>query len=434
MRSPRIYSEECERAVLAAILLAPELVALVAAELEPDEFYIERHRLIFVAYLAIAERGDEIDLRSLQAELENSGVFETAGGIAYLAGLDNDLPSIDRWETYASTIKDRAGRRALVEMAQEVIYEAAGTDLPSMLAKVDSVARSVAEGNISSELRPVDRIVESTIVEMERIEEQGVQPGVATGFVSFDRQTGGLPDQALIVAAGRPGMGKSAWALQVARNVAGRAPVAYFSLEMTGEENVKRLFSVESFVPFQLIRDAQMSKDQWRSVHHAASKIEKLDLHIDESPSPGLHQVAAGCAKLQARRGPLGLVVVDYVGLMDAPAAERRELQVAGLSKGLKAIGKKFGCPVIMVSQLSRKCEERGDKRPMLSDLRESGSLEQDAHMVVFFYRPEYYQPDDIETKGLAEVIVAKHRNGRPGTVEMLFAGENVAFRDLERQ
>ncbi|MEL7058465.1 MAG: replicative DNA helicase [Acidobacteriota bacterium] len=430
------HSEESERAVLAAILLAPHVLPTITARLVTDDFYLEKHQLIFAAMLELQERGEEIDLRTLQGRLELKNVFERIGGMAYLAGLDLDLPDLSRVESYVELVKERSIRRRLIETSQRVILECfeGGKEAADALAEAEKAVMSLGQEALTRGFSVLGDIFDATLEALEARADGML--GLRTGYYDWDRLTQGLVAGNLIIVAGRPGMGKSTFAVNVAQNVAIREqrPVAVFSLEMGEQELAQRIMSSEGDLPFGPLRSGQLSEAQWSQLYDVIRSIGAAPLFIDDSPNPTLLEIASKCRRLQAEKG-LGLVVIDYLQLMQAGGRyESRQLEIAAISRGLKQLAKELEIPVIALSQLSRQTERRAnDHRPQLADLRESGAIEQDADMVCFIYRDEVYNKDDPEVKGLAELIVAKHRNGQTGTIDLVFLGETASFRNFDK-
>ncbi len=430
------HSEESERAVLAATLLSPHVLPVVSGRLVPEDFYLERHQLIFKAMLELQEGASEIDLRTLQARLELQGSFETVGGFAYLAGLDLDLPDLGRIETYVEIVKERSVRRRLVLACSEIASGCleGGLDASAALGEAEKLIFGLGEEATHRGFSPLAKVYEETVASLE--ERSGGLLGLPTGFYDWDRMTQGLVKGNLIIVAGRPGMGKTSFALNVAQHVALREgqPVGIFSLEMGEQELAQRIMASESDLPFSNLRSGRLSKGQWTQLYDTIRRTTEGPLYIDDSPNPTLLEISSKARRLKAEKG-LALLVVDYLQLMQAGGRyESRQLEISAISRGLKQLAKEVDIPVMALSQLSRQPERRaGDHRPQLADLRESGSIEQDADMVCFIYRDEMYNRDDPDNKGLAELIVAKHRNGETGKVELVFLGENTSFRNLDR-
>ncbi len=429
-------SEESERAVLAAALLSPHVIPSVSGRLTSEDFYSERHQLIFQAMLDLQEAGSEVDLRTLQASLELKGSFDLVGGFAYLAGLDLDLPDLGRVERYVEIVKERSVRRRLVLACHEITAGClqGGMDASTALGEAEKLIFGLGEEATQRGFSSLSQIYEDAVATLE--ERAGGVLGLPTGFYDWDRMTQGLVSGNLIIIAGRPGMGKTSFALNVAQHVAIREQksVGIFSLEMGEQELVLRVLSSESDLPFSNVRSGKLSKGQWTQLYDTIRRTTGSPLFIDDSPNPSLLEIASKTRRLKAEKG-LDLVIIDYLQLMSAGGKyESRQLEISAISRGLKQLAKDLEIPVISLSQLSRQPERRaGDHRPQLADLRESGSIEQDADMVCFIYRDELYNKDDPDNKGMAELIISKHRNGETGIVEMVFMGENTTFRNLDR-
>lgn len=430
-------SEEAERAVLGAILLAPRILPTITGRVSDEDFFVEKHQLIFKAMLELQEKETEIDLRTLQAHMELKGSFELVGGMAFLAGLDLDLPDIGRIDTYVEIVKERSVRRRLVIKCQELVFECleGGLDASEALAEAEKSIFGLSEEAVQKGFSALGQVYEATIASLEQ-RAGGGMVGVPSGFYDWDRMTQGLGAGALIIIAGRPGMGKTSFALNVAQNVAIREErsVALFSLEMGEQELVQRVLASEADVPFANVRSGKMSENQWGRIYETTRRTNEARIFIDDSPNPTLMEIASKTRRLRAEKG-LDMLLVDYLQLMQAGGRyENRQLEIAAISRGLKQLAKELMIPVIALSQLSRQTERRAnDHRPQLADLRESGSIEQDADMVCFIYRDEIYNKDDPDNKGLAELIVSKHRNGETGTVDLVFMGETTTFRNMEK-
>ncbi|HEX6200891.1 MAG TPA: replicative DNA helicase [Thermoanaerobaculia bacterium] len=431
------HSEESERAVLAAILLDGTVLPTVSGRLTQDDFYLDKHRLVFDAVLALQAADQAIDLRTVQARLEQQGKLEAVGGLAYLAGLDLDLPDLGRVDAYVEIIKERSIRRRLITASQEIIRDCldGGLDAPEALGRAEQAVLGLGEEAVQKGFVQLSSILHETLEDLE--ERPGsTLIGVPTGFIDFDRITHGLNRGNLIIIAGRPGMGKTSFALNCCQHVALREgrPVGIFSLEMSAQELGLRVLCSEANVPFSRLRSGHLSQKQWSRIIQSTRQVGDAPLFIDDSPNPSLLEVASKARRLKAERG-LELLVLDYLQLMQAGGRyENRNLEIAAISRGMKQLAKELELPVIALSQLSRNPERRGsDRRPQLADLRESGSIEQDADLVAFIFREEVYKPDDPEVEGLAEVIISKHRNGETGTIELAFLGETTTFKNLDR-
>lgn len=428
------HSQEAERAVLAAILLEPSSLPVIAGRLSAEDYYLERHRLLYQAMIDLQDQLVEIDLRTVQARLEQRAELEAAGGLAYLATLDVDLPDLSRVDTYAEIVKERSVRRRLIQASAEIIRDCqeGGLEAQEALAKAEQAVLSLGEETIQRGFTRLSMVLEEAVLELEDRPGSSLI-GVATGFREFDRISHGLNKGNLVIVAGRPGMGKTSLALNIAHHVAmnENTGVGIFSLEMSEQELALRLLCSEADISFSKLRSGLLSDQQWQRVHDAVRRTKTAPLYIDDSPNPSLLELTSKARRLKAEKG-LGLVILDYLQLMQAGGKyENRNLEIAAISRGLKQLAKELEIPVIALSQLSRNPERRtGDHRPQLADLRESGAIEQDADMVCFVFREEIYYPDDPEKRGSAELIIAKHRSGETGTVPLIFVGEITSFKN----
>jgi replicative DNA helicase len=425
------HQEEAEKAVLAAVLVDASTLPAVAARLKAEDFYLERHQLLFGAMLELADEGSPIDVRTLQAKLEpRDGAFQRIGGVAYLASLELDLPDLGRVDTYAEIVKDRATRRRLVQLASGAVRDATTGDEPSfeLMAKLQAALVELAGGAMIRGLRPIALAVQDLVAKIESSPTE--LRGAPSGFAAVDDGTNGLVPGNLFVIAGRTGFGKTTYALQVFRHfgLELKRPAAFFSLEMTEEELAMSLLVAMAEVPFELIRAGEMSQNQWRRLMVAAQQLDQAPLYVDDSPATVL-DVAAKAHELRAERG-VDLVVVDYLQLLKPDRRfENRNLQVGADTRRLKELAKMLHVPLVCLSQLSRQSAHRGgDHRPQLQDLRESGEIEQHADVVLFVHRPEIYEPTNPDVRGLAELIRAKVRRGKTGIDTMRFRGEVGKF------
>ena len=430
------HSDESERAVLAGALLDPALLPSVSGRLTADDFYSERHRILYRTMLNLQENGTEIDLRTLQAGLEQQDRLESVGGVAYLASLDLDLPDLGRLNAYVEIVKERSIRRRLIEACGDITRYCldGGLEAQEALSRAEQVILGLGEEAIQRGFVKLSRIFHDTLADLEERPAKGFI-GVPTGYVDLDNMTRGLNPGNLIIIAGRPGMGKTSLALNIAEHVAIREQksVGLFSLEMSQEELALRILSSEVDVPFGPLRSGHLSQKQWSRVIQAVKSVSKAQLFIDDSANPTLLELASKARRLKAEQG-LDLLILDYLQLMEAGGRyESRTLEIAAITRGLKQLAKELNVPVIALSQLSRQPERRsGDHRPQLADLRESGSIEQDADVVLFIYRDEMYNADSPD-KGIAELIISKHRNGQTGTLKLVFLADTTKFCNLAR-
>ena len=428
------YSEEAERAVLGALLLDPPRIAQVRARLEPRDLYLERHRRLYQAILHLSDSGSTPDLLTLQAHFEQAGGLEEVGGLAYLATLDLDLPDLGRLDGYADVIKERSVRRDLIVDVQRTLLEAASTARPvhellaDVRASADRLLGHAARGCWQTAGEVVDRLLLT-------LEEGNGEAfcGLSSGFPGWDRLGPGLLPGGLYVVAGRPGMGKTSLALDLTRHVAVdlRRPVGVFSLEMRCDELGLKLSSAEADLASGKLRVGHLSGRQWKDLFAAARRMTAAPLFLDDSPGLGLRDLEARAWRLKVNHPGLALLVVDYLQLLNAGIrVEHRRLEIAYIARRLKELARELGVVVLALSQLNREPTRRSDARPQLADLAESDAIGQHADQVAFVHRPEVYAPDDVSLRGLAEVIVAKHRHGATGTVELVWAGATTSFRN----
>ncbi len=434
-----LQSQEAEAALLGAVLIQPEVLHEVLSIVEAQDFTSPRHRKIWEAFLALHRKNLDIDLVTLREELERMGALEEVGGVAYLAHLMQKVPSGRHAVYYARIVEETAIRRRIVDAASEMVKLAhkQGPSVDELLAEAEQTLFGILMRRMRREVEPLGRVVDEYYDLLTRLAQEEGLIGVATGFSKLDALLKGLQPSELIYVAGRPGMGKTAFLLTVALAAAKRGhTVAVFSLEMSREQVAARLLAQEARVPAERLRmPTQLREEDWARLMDAAEALGALPFFLDDTPALNPLQLRAKCRRIQAEYG-LGLVVVDYIQLMTAGVrTENRVQEVSYISRMLKHLARDLNVPVLAAAQLSRAVEHRADKRPMLADLRESGSLEQDADVVLFLYRPEVYRkekepagPEDFP--GKTEVIVAKNRSGPTDTIELTFKPEFAAFQD----
>jgi len=434
---PLPNSREAEAAVLAGVLLEPSLLPVVEGRLEGGDFYFEGHRLIYRALQRVRDSCIHLDLRTLQAELEQRGALERAGGLATLATLDNDLPDLGRVPSYAEIVKERALRRRLMEACAEISRDCrdGGLKAPEAFSKAGEILRRLLGSVGSRRSESIGPILETSLAEIED-RPPGAPVGLSWGFQGLDLLTQGLRPGHLVVVGGRPGMGKTSLAAEVAAKVAldqGGA-VVLFSLEMTRQEMAFKVLTARAEVPLRALLQGLMSDAHWQRIFEVAQQLEKVEFFIDDTARPRVAEVVAKARALHASTG-LDLVIIDYLQLLkDGGRSGNRNLELTEISGALKELAKELQLPVLVLAQLSRAPERRQDHRPQLGDLRESGAIEQDADLVAFVYRQEVYEPTNPEVKGQAEVIIRKNRHGELGAVHLLFDGPLAKFRDLEEK
>ncbi|QJA05401.1 replicative DNA helicase [Thermosulfurimonas marina] len=432
------HNLEAERGVLGSVFLEPSVILKVVEILSPEDFYREAHAEIYRAMLSLFERHEPIDLVTVHDELSQRGRLEEVGGAAYLAELAGLLPTSAHAVHYAQIVKEKALLRRLIRAATEIAaraYEAAEPveDLLEAAEKTIFELRSYSE---REGFRSLKELIKDTIREIERLHQRPeLITGVPTGFTEFDHLTAGLQPGDLIIVAGRPSMGKTSFALNIACYAAGEAgiPVGIFSLEMSREQLAARMLCAEARVNLQHLRTGRISESEWQRLTFAANKLSRAPIFVDDTPALSILDLRAKARRLMSEHG-LGLIIIDYLQLLQSrERRERREQEISEISSSLKAMAKEFNVPVVALSQLNRKVEERPDKRPQLSDLRESGAIEQDADLIVFLYRDEVYNRDTPH-KGVAEVIIGKQRNGPTGVVKLAFQAPYSSFANLAEE
>jgi len=432
---------DLEEAVLGAMMLEQSAVNAVIDVLSPDSFYKPSHSKIFDIIQHLFNDSEPIDLLTVTAALKKSGDLELVGGAFTIANLTTRVASTANVEFHARIISQKHIQRELIRVSSNIIEKAFDekTDVFDLLDEAESGLFEVAEGNIRKSYETMSSVVKKAIDNIDKARSQdGGVSGVPSGFADLDKLTGGWQRSDMIVLAARPGMGKTAFVLTMARNVAvdQGIPVAVFSLEMSSVQLVQRLIAAETGISSDKFRKGTLEDHEYQQLHDRIGKLSKSPLFIDDTPGLNVFELRAKCRRLKSTHG-IDLVVIDYLQLMSANSKNsgNREQEISSISRSIKSIAKELDIPVIALSQLSRMVETRGgDKRPMLSDLRESGAIEQDADIVSFIYRPEYYgftdHEEGLDTNGLAEFIIAKHRNGGLGTVHMKFVKRLAKFED----
>jgi replicative DNA helicase len=431
-------SIEAEQAVLGGLLLDNTAFDRVADLLREDDFYRHDHKLIWRQIARMIERTQPADVVTVLEALQSSGTADEAGGLPYLSSLATETPSAANIRRYAEIVRDRAILRRLVSTSDEIAGAALnpqGRDTKELLDEAESKIFRIAEEGARGQagFQPLQDLLGKVV---ERIDELYNQDnpndvtGVPTGYVDLDRMTSGMQPGDLIIVAGRPSMGKTSFALNIGEHVAieQQLPVAVFSMEMGATQLAMRMLCSAGRLDQQRVRTGRLVDDDWPRLTSAISKMQDAPLHIDESPALNSLDLRARARRLSRQCGKLGLIIIDYLQLMSSTSSgENRATEISEISRSLKALAKELDCPVIALSQLNRSLEQRPNKRPVMSDLRESGAIEQDADVIVFIYRDEVYNPDSPD-KGTAEIIIGKQRNGPIGTVRLTFIGAYTKF------
>ncbi|RLP06759.1 replicative DNA helicase [Propionibacterium australiense] len=428
---------EAEKSVLGAMLLSKDAIADVTEELRADDFYRPNHEAIFNAIIELYGHGEPADAVTVAAQLEKTGELERVGGRVYLIDLMQSVSIAANAGHYAQIVHDKATLRRLVEASMKISqlgYQGAG-DVPDIVDAAQQAIYEVSDINTSDDYQSLKDLLEPTIDEMEAIQSHDdAMSGVPTGFAELDELTNGLHAGQMVIVAARPAVGKSTLALDLARSAAVKngLTTVYFSLEMGKTELVMRLLSAEAGVPLNHIRNGKMSEDDWQQIVRKTGHVQEAPLFIDDSPNLTMMEIRSKARRLR-QRNDLRLVIIDYLQLMSSGRkVESRQLEVSEFSRQIKLLAKELQIPVIALCQLNRGPEQRNDKRPMLSDLRESGSLEQDADVVILLHREDAYDRDSPRA-GEADFIVAKHRNGPTATVTTAFQGHYSRFVDMQR-
>ena len=432
---------EAEEAVLGAILVNPEVLTKVVETLKPESFYKPAHRYVYEAMLQLFNTNERIDLVSVSDVLSYNSKLEAVGGRAFINDLSYKTITTSNIEYYARIVQEKAVKRALINAGGEIV--SFGYDMNPIdesLENAEKLIFDIASKKATTDLSHIKDLVMNSYQKMEyRYEHRDELIGLRTDFYELDNMTSGLQKSDLIILAARPSMGKTAFALNIAQNVAikEKVPVAIFSLEMSKEQLVQRMLCSQAEVDTQRIKTGNMNQKDWDKIVNAMNDFANAPIFIDDTSGCTLTDIRAKCRRLKMEQKDLGLVVIDYLQLMESSGREDRMQQISAISRGLKTLARELDVPVIALSQLSRAVESRTDKRPMLSDLRESGAIEQDADIVMFIYRDEYYKKNDEEaevakaaSKGESEIIIAKHRNGPVGKVDLLFQANITKFKN----
>ncbi|MCB8818644.1 MULTISPECIES: replicative DNA helicase [Desulfosporosinus] len=429
---------EAEQAVLGAMMLDPEAGSSVFEILQPDDFYRDNHRLIFSAIQDLSEKGDPVDLVSVAEVLRRQGRLEQVGGIATISEIARSVPSAANVEYYAKLVTEKALLRQLIRATSSILergYEP-GEEARSLLEEAEKLILDLSRRRVKDGFSIIRDVLLETFEKIEYLyAHKGNLTGVPTFFTELDRMTSGWQPSDLVIIAARPSMGKTALVLNMAQNAAVRAkvPVAVFSLEMSKEQLVQRMLCGEAMVDQQRVRTGDLLDADWPKLTRAVGPLSDAPIFIDDTVGISLAELRSKARRLKTEHN-LGMIIIDYLQLLSVgKKSESRQQEVAQISRSLKGLARELKVPVIALSQLNRGVEQRQDKRPMMSDLLESGAIEADADVISFIYRDDYYHPES-EKKGIAELIIAKHRNGPVGTVELGFLREFTKFVNLDRQ
>jgi replicative DNA helicase len=433
------HSIQAEQSVLGGLMLDNQTWDSIADKVVESDFYRKDHRLIFKTIEQLAEKQEPFDVITLSESLSAIGELTTVGGLAYLGTLAKDTPSAANIVAYAKIVRDKAILRQLIHVGTDIsnsAFNTEGRDTAELLENAERQVFHIAEQRQRGQggFTSIKSLLAQAVDKIELLyEQEGTITGASTGFSDFDEMTSGLQPSDLIIVAGRPSMGKTTIAMNMAENVAikGDKPVAVFSMEMPGDSLAMRMMSSLGRIDQHKVRTGKLDDDEWPRLTSAINLLAETKLFIDDTPALTPTEVRSRARRLMREHGQLGLIVLDYLQLMQSPASgENRVQQISDISRSLKALAKELNVPVIALSQLNRNLEQRPNKRPVMSDLRESGGIEQDADVIVFVYRDEVYNPDSPD-KGVAEIIIGKQRNGPIGTVRLTFLGQYTRFENF---
>ena len=439
---------EAEQAVLGAIFLDAEALVEAMAQIEPQDFYRRAHQIIFRSMIALNDRNENIDIITLKSQIESENTLEDVGGISYLTELSQVTPTASGVAHYAKIVKDKSTLRELIQAATKIVKEGYSQEgsVEEIVEAAEKGILNVSEKRNSTGFQAIADVLNSTMEHIDMLSQQNEDiTGLPTGYPELDKMTAGLQPEELIILAARPAVGKTAFALNIAQNIGTRTDrsVAIFSLEMGAESLVNRMLCAEGTIEAGHLRTGQLTEQEWHNLIMAMGSLSNTSIFIDDTPGIKVSEIRARCRRLAQEKGNLGLILIDYLQLIEGSGRESRQQEVSEISRQLKKLAKELKVPVIALSQLSRSVEQRQDKRPVLSDIRESGSIEQDADIVAFLYREDYYQRQGTEedkneeeqaVDDVIEVIIEKSRSGARGTVELLFKKEYNKFASISRR
>ena len=431
-----------EQSVLGAIFIDENKLVFVREYIEAEDFFKHAHRLIFAAMVALSERNEAIDATTMRNYLANHGNLEHIGGLGYLAEVINSVPTSANAEYYAKIVAEKSNLRKLIERLTDSVNQAydGADDSDTIIANAEKALIDVSEGASRSGFKKIDDVLNLNFENLEARSQQTSEiTGIASGYPALDNMTTGFHEEELIILAARPAVGKTAFALNVAQNIGTKLglTVAIFSLEMGAESLVDRMLASEGVINSRSIRTGQLSDEEWQKLMIAQSNLARSSIYIDDTPGIRITEIRSRARKLAQETGNLGLILIDYLQLITGNGRESRQQEVSEISRQLKILAKELKVPVIALSQLSRSIEQRQDKKPMLSDLRESGSIEQDADIVAFLHRDDYYHNEEEEgaiPNNKVEVIIEKNRSGARGSVELMFQKEYNKFSSISKR
>ncbi|WP_314971076.1 replicative DNA helicase [Peptostreptococcus stomatis] len=432
MKTPP-HNLESEQCVIGSIIVEEETLVPVAEILDREDFYIDAHKVIYDSMIELGNERKPIDMITLTNRLKEKGYLDQVGGVTYLTSITNMIPTTSNVKVYAEIVKKNSTLRKLIKASSDIIsmgYEASDS-LDDILNVAEKKIFDISQDRMSQDFKPISEVLTSVTAMIEEVYSKGSDiTGLDTGFIDLNKKLGGFHKSDLILIAARPGMGKTAFALNLVANVAirSKSSVAVFSLEMSKEQLVQRLLSSQSNVALDNINKGKIADDEWKKLTDAMTVLSSSHIFIDDTPGIKVSEIRSKCRKLKMEKG-LDMIMIDYLQLMEADGrADNRQQEVSKISRSLKILAKEMNCPVIALSQLSRNTESGKDHMPKLSDLRDSGAIEQDADIVMFIYRDEYYTKMETKKKDLAEIIIAKNRHGEISNIELVWIGKIQKF------
>lgn len=432
MKTPP-HNLESEQCVIGSIIVEEQTLVPVAEILDREDFYIDAHKVIYDSMIELGNERKPIDMITLTNRLKEKGYLDQVGGVTYLTSITNMIPTTSNVKVYAEIVKKNSTLRKLIKASNDIIsmgYEASDS-LDDILNVAEKKIFDISQDRMSQDFKPISEVLTSVTAMIEEVYSKGSDiTGLDTGFIDLNKKLGGFHKSDLILIAARPGMGKTAFALNLVANAAirSKSSVAVFSLEMSKEQLVQRLLSSQSNVALNNISKGKIADDEWKKLTDAMTVLSSSDIFIDDTPGIKVSEIRSKCRKLKIEKG-LDMIMIDYLQLMEADGrADNRQQEVSKISRSLKILAKEMNCPVIALSQLSRNTESGKDHMPKLSDLRDSGAIEQDADIVMFIYRDEYYTKMETKKKDLAEIIIAKNRHGEISNIELVWIGKIQKF------
>lgn len=432
MKTPP-HNLESEQCVIGSIIVEEQTLVPVAEILDREDFYIDAHKVIYDSMIELGNERKPIDMITLTNRLKEKGYLDQVGGVTYLTSITNMIPTTSNVKVYAEIVKKNSTLRKLIKASNDIIsmgYEASDS-LDDILNVAEKKIFDISQDRMSQDFKPISEVLTSVTAMIEEVYSKGSDiTGLDTGFIDLNKKLGGFHKSDLILIAARPGMGKTAFALNLVANAAirSKSSVAVFSLEMSKEQLVQRLLSSQSNVALNNISKGKIADDEWKKLTDAMTVLSSSDIFIDDTPGIKVSEIRSKCRKLKMEKG-LDMIMIDYLQLMEADGrADNRQQEVSKISRSLKILAKEMNCPVIALSQLSRNTENGKDHMPKLSDLRDSGAIEQDADIVMFIYRDEYYTKMETKKKDLAEIIIAKNRHGEISNIELVWIGKIQKF------